>query len=300
MPSGSGGGRLPNFLLLGANKAGTTSLYFYLRQHPDVFLTKIKEPMFFLLRDGRWVRDYVATNMAVTEGVRDIDEYRRMFAPGDGCRAVGEATTFYLAEPKVAEGIKELLDDPKLLAVLRHPAERAFSNYQMYRRWELEPLPTFEEAIAAEEWRRSTGWPLAYQYVQLGFYARQLRAYHEVLGPSSVRLYWSEDLAADTGRVVADIFTYLGVDPDVTLDTSFQVNTSSRDRWPLLHQAGRTRFGAALRKVTPDSVRMQVRKRAVKRPPFAPETRARLIDIYREDIAELEEISGRSLAHWLH
>jgi hypothetical protein len=292
-------GRLPNFLILGAMKSGTTSLYMYLKQHPDVFLPQNKEPMFFLLRDGTWVRDYVVANYGVTRGVRDLADYRRLFAPGEHCRAVGEATAIYLAEPKVARGIKELLGQPKLLAILRHPADRAFSQYRMCRRFGVEPLETFEEAIDAEPWRVSTGWSLGYQYVRLGYYARQLRAYWETLGPASVRLYWYEDLAADSRGVVTDVFRYLGVDPTFRVDVGTRHLAGERRRLMILHRAASTRMGRALRRgAVPGRVLEAVRKVTHEQPRMAAATRNRLIEMYRDDIRELEVCSGRNLAHW--
>ncbi|MGH2726565.1 MAG: sulfotransferase domain-containing protein, partial [Actinomycetota bacterium] len=106
--------QLPNFLILGAMKAGTTSLAYWLGEHPDVFLAPGKE-LFFFNVPQRWELG--------------VDWYRSQFAGSEGKIARGEATPGYLGHPQAAERIAATLPDVRLIALLRHPADRAYSQY---------------------------------------------------------------------------------------------------------------------------------------------------------------------------
>ena len=137
----------PTFILLGANKGGTTSLWKYLDQHPDVYMSRVKEPMYFSSipeepkgrTDDRWR----------VNAVRTWSEYTKLFEPGRKFSARGEASTGYLRNEQVPARMHSELPDIQLAAILRNPFDRALSHYKMYQRLDMESL-TFSEAIEAE------------------------------------------------------------------------------------------------------------------------------------------------------
>ena len=153
---------MPNFLIVGAAKAGTSSLYYYLDQHPQVFMSSIKEPRFFapeLYTD--YIKDpYRSGAKEHRSTPMSLEEYQSLFDAVTDEVAIGEASTEYLYVPKTPERIKQLIPDVRLIMVLRDPAERAFSAFCYQVRDGCEKL-TFEQALAAEETRmdEKKRWP---------------------------------------------------------------------------------------------------------------------------------------------
>src|SRR6188508_1581564 len=119
--------KLPNFFIVGAPKAGTTSLYYYLKRHPEVFMSPIKEPNFFAYEET------IKQNLYHKEkGVGTLEEYKDLFAEANGRhKAIGEASVSYLFYPPVPERIKQMVPDAKIIISLRNPVDRALSHYYM-------------------------------------------------------------------------------------------------------------------------------------------------------------------------
>ena len=150
----------PSFLIVGAQKSGTTSLYHYLSQHPQVFMSSVKEPNFFAF-EGQQV-DYrgpagqpASINLY---SVTDWDDYQRLFADAGAAVALGEASTLYMAVPGTAERIRQRIPDVRIIAILRDPVDRAFSSYLHCRRTGREPYAEFETALQHERERIADNW----------------------------------------------------------------------------------------------------------------------------------------------
>ncbi len=197
---------LPTFLIIGAGRCGTTTLYSYLQEHPEVYLpaNKRPEPHFFLKQ---------------AEYQKGLAYYRQRYFPvGGHWRAVGEASVSYLFDPLVPPRIHHDLPDVKLIVCLRNPIERAFSNYWHTRRSGLESLD-FSEAIAreTERTRALTGTLLEevkpYSYTARGFYHEQLMRYLPLFGRSRIHVTLFDDLCCAPAEAVTRVFTFLGVDP---------------------------------------------------------------------------------------
>src|SRR5262249_18066920 len=146
----------PNFLLVGTMKAGTTSLYHYVGQHPDVFVSPVKEPSFFAFEGDR-VRFRGPRDAELTRFTSQT-EYARLFQGARGESARGEASTVYPSHPRAPERIQYPLGTPRIVVMLRDPAERAFSHFLHLRRYGREPLEDFRAALRAEDERRRGGW----------------------------------------------------------------------------------------------------------------------------------------------
>jgi len=193
----------PNFLIVGSAKAGTTSLYHWLRYHPEVFMPEKKEPSYFV--DGY--------------GMSDLDAYLLLFAPGRGKKAIGEASTAYLASPESPQLISKQLGKVKTLILLRNPVERAFSLYCWMVMVGCEWLPTFEEAVKAEEKRCSDQffrwhnpeyfWD--YMYFRSGLYFEQVKRYTDTFGRDLVEIYLFDELKNDPGKLYGKVCNFLGI-----------------------------------------------------------------------------------------
>lgn len=184
-------GQLPNFLVIGAMKAGTTSLYHYLRAHPQVFMPAVKELDFFA---------------HAPERAGGVEWYRRQFAPaGDDAVAIGEASTLYSKHPRfpgVPERIAAHIPDAKLVYVVRDPIERIRSHYQ-HRVANGAELAPFERAVFED--------PI---YLDVSRYAMQIDRYLGCFGRDQLLVVTSEDLRDRRHSVVRDVYRFLGADPD--------------------------------------------------------------------------------------
>jgi len=291
---------MPNFLILGAQKAGTTSLHYYLGQHPEVYVSPIKETHFF--DHGGERQTYAGPSRIPGPAIRTAEEYEKLFDGVRDQKAAGEATPTYLYLPGVAERIKAHVPEAKLIAILRDPAERAYSAYQHAVRNGREPLREFSEALAEEDRRVREGWHPIYHYRSRGFYHAQLSRYFEAFGRERVKVYLYDDLRSDPFGMMRDIFRFLGVDDSFTPDTSTRYNLSgvprSRAVGSLVKKLGG--LTSAVKKVVPFGARQRIKGHVfVKAPPLDPEVRRGLIEAYREDVLKLQEALGRDLSAWM-
>ena len=297
---------LPNFLVIGAAKAGTTSLYHYLGQHPEVFMSPVKEPHFFALGGtGANFRSPGAEAGINRKSFADPEGYEGLFAGARGEKAIGEASTSYLYSPEAPERIKRRVPEARLIAVLRDPAERAYSTFLALRLGGREPLRDFSRALEAEEGRIRDGWEHLWHYKNLGFYHVQLSRYGKALEEGRLRVYLYEDLGADPRGVMRDAYRFLGVDASFEPDTSQRHNMSGVSNNGFLVSLVRKRHPVktAIKPLVPATVRRRLvsglQKRVLTRPPFPPEVRRELVEAYREDVLRLEDLIGRDLSAWL-
>ena len=297
---------LPNFLVIGAAKAGTTSLYHYLGQHPEVFMSPVKEPHFFAL--GGTGANFPSPGAEAginRKSFADPEGYEGLFAGARGEKAIGEASTSYLYSPEAPERIKRRVPEARLIAVLRDPAERAYSTFLALRLGGREPLRDFSRALEAEEGRIRDGWEHLWHYKNLGFYHVQLSRYGKALEEGRLRVYLYEDLGADPRGVMRDAYRFLGVDASFEPDTSQRHNMSGVSNNGFLVSLVRKRHPVktAIKPLVPATVRRRLvsglQKRVLSRPPFPPEVRRELVEAYREDVLRLEDLIGRDLSAWL-
>jgi hypothetical protein len=170
--------RLPNFLIIGAQKSGTTSLYNYLKQHPQIFMPRLKEPHFFTYEGQLPPHPSVVTSW---------QDYRALFADARDEIAVGEASPSYLHGEQAPRRIAHYFPTIKLIAILRNPADRAFSNWMhnvSYGREELD----FGQALQAEERRIQEGVGYLFWYRYKGFYHRHLTRYLALFDRTQLRV----------------------------------------------------------------------------------------------------------------
>ncbi|HEX8117108.1 MAG TPA: sulfotransferase, partial [Pyrinomonadaceae bacterium] len=215
-----------------------------------------------------------------------------------------EISPLYMYLPGTAERIRRYIPDAKLIAILRQPAERAFSHHLMMTRDGLETLG-FEEALATEDQRVAEKWGHRWHHLRRGFYAAQLKPYFELFGREQLKVYLYEDYVSDPVALMQDLFRFLNVDDTFVPDMSVRHNESKLPRSRGL-QVFLTEPRAAknfLKTFVPKSLSRRIgdrlRRQNLTRPTLSPETRRRLTDIYRADIKELQDMLGRDLSHWL-
>jgi hypothetical protein len=307
----------PNFFIAGAPKAGTTALYEFLRQHPQVYLSPIKEPTFFaradlvswrwreetfraIARDRETLAEYLAGPMRETcywRLVLDEADYLRLFAGARHRPAVGEASVSYFWQPHAADSIAARVPDARLIFVLRDPAERTYSQYlaSLHGR----PGPSFRAQFlsATDPAARLAPW------LDCGRYATNLGRYLAVFPRQQIRVFLYEEYRTDPRAVVREIFRFLGVDPDHPVETARQHNAPAVPRSVLLHR-WRTRLlgRRRLMPLVPPALRplarwIYLRNRSRMR--MAPADRRMVVDYYRDEIERTADLLGRDLSAWL-
>ena len=294
---------LPNFLMIGAQKAGTTAIHAYLSQHPQVFTSEFKEPGFFAFEGGRL--SFAGPNVRPERyNVRDIERYKQLFRKVGNRPRAGEASTIYMYVPQAAERIRHYIPNAKLIAVLRDPVDRAYSAYRHLVRDGSESL-SFEEGLAAEPSRMAANWRPGYHYKQLGFYYAQLRRYFELFSREQIAVYTYDEFKADPQALLKSMFVFLDIDPDFQPDMSVRHNVSGIPKSRLLHAIiGRpSRAKDLAKRLLPAGAKrlhatLMSRNIQVSEPKIARHTEQALREEYREDLLRLESLLGRDLSAW--
>lgn len=298
---------LPNFVIIGAAKSGTSSLFAYLGQHPDVFISPAKEPNFFALEGQRVSYAGPGDSIINQASITDFDKYEALFKAAKGARAVGEASTVYLYLPAAAPAIRRYVPDVRIIAILRDPAERAYSSYLHMRRDGREPLASFEDALEEEETRVRDNWEHLWHYARLGFYHAQLQRYYDFFPRERIAVWLYDDFEADPRRVLREVFAFLEVDPGFKPDMSVRHKVAGTPRSKALH-AVLTRPNPAkalVKRLLPADLRgllygaMMQRNIVEHREQLPDDTRRKLQRLYRSDVERLSLLIGRDLSAWL-
>jgi len=273
-------GQWPNLFVVGAPKAGTTSLWLYLDGHPEIWMSRVKEPHFFC---GLWY---------------DEDAYLRLFAPGAAFRLRGEASPTYLANTGVAEAIKRVSPRARIVIMLRDPVERAYSKYLQQANRGIESRPFSIAAMEQiESPQRPDGRPSS--YVGSSLYADAVSSYLTAF-PGQVHVIMFEEFASDTRSQVRKVFEFLDVDADVAehVDAT-ATNAFSLPRSGLGEFVQHSRWIRTTgRRVVPRRLHALAQRLLLKRshkPPLEPEVDALLTDYFAPDVERLRAVLGRDL-----
>ncbi len=288
---------LPNFFIVGAAKSGTTSLYHYLSQHPNVYMPSLKEP--------HWFSRVTPNPEQLVHAVTSEEEYLKLFERYRGQSAVGEASPSYLWDTGAPHRIKAAVPHAKIVAILRHPVERAYSHYTMDVRDGTQNLH-FMEALQQDYHAKFNGWGVSHLYVELGFYTEQLQRYLEVFESSQVKVFLYDDLTKDPESVLVSLLNFLDLDSSyaVSIDTGqrYKEHLSPRNQLAasMLKSSLVKALGAAL--LPPPTKSWARRNLLLKRgekTPMTSEARRFLMELYRPDIEKLQGLIDRNLRHWL-
>lgn len=290
----------PNFFIVGAAKSGTTSMWRYLTQHPEVFMPseKIKkEPAYF----------------SDISGYESEDRYYSLFDDVQKQHtAVGEASTAYLTDPSSAERIASEIPEARIIIMLRNPVDRAYSLYNWMTQEGYEYASSFRHALELEEKRvgdenfkrENAEYYYNYLYFRSGLYANQVKRYIDNFGRESILFLTFEEFTCNTRLVYRRTCRFLGVNPFFSPDLRVY-NKSSNAFYPPLQYALRRVLGVfnhllgrtTIEKDRRDSL-LQLGLSRQSPPDLQPSLRAELKEAYREDIQRLETLIGQDLSVW--
>lgn len=287
----------PTFVIGGAAKSGTTALYRWLQQHPDVFMPALKQPHYFAgLQPGFRGPGDAAFNRDI---VTDPHRYRELFAPGAGRPARGEASPFYLYyAARSAARLRAELPECRIVLLLRAPVERAYAGYLHLVRDGRE-RGSFRQALDAETGRLARGWEPLWGHRALGGYGAQLGELLSVFPRPQVGVWLYEDLRDRPRELFAEVCRFLGVD-DGFVPSFTHHNTGGVPRHPALHALlVRLRVPHIAKRLLPEALAQWVVARYLQRRPPPPEIAAELRAHFAPDLAQLARLlPERDLSGW--
>lgn len=297
-------GRLPNFLIIGVAKAGTSSLYAYLGQHPQIFVSPVRAPNFFGLGEQPSAR-YGGPVPQREIAAPTLAQYTALFAGAQVVQqysAVGEGSSFFNFTPRAAARIHHYRPDARLLLLLRQPADRAYSQYLYARRLGWEPAPTFAAALEDEGRRKAEDWFPFLRYAESSRYAATVRAFLEQFPPNQIYIARFEDFARNTVTIMRQIYHFLGVEPGFIPNVSIKRNPASVGLAPWLRSPWNVRT-QRFWQIWPTAVRRPLfrglDRLAPKPPPLDPALRRQLTHDFSTDILATQALIQQDLTHWL-
>lgn len=310
----------PTFLIVGAVKAGTTSLHEYLQMHPEVYMSPVKETNHFSDADMLFEHfnvDYRQDiNVALDKylagpmdkkihiaHVRTPDQYALLFKNVRDEKAIGEVSNSYLYCPSTAAAIHRYRPDMQIVMILRNPAERLYSQFLMNLKLGKIAERDLLKEIAADQSKPVKGWGVSHLYLEVGNYYAQVKRYFDLFPAQQIKILYYDDFKRDPAGVMRDLFFFLGVDPDFTPDMSQRYNEAGMPRFGRLNY-WLTQIGVygLVKRFFPAGLRERLKSLIYTQkdiPAISAEEKQWLIRYYRNDIEQLAALIGRDLSHWL-
>lgn len=296
---------LPNFFVIGAGRSGTTSLHYYLSQHPQVFIPAVKSPSHFYCVDHQKARTMQRRLVTRDYFVYDRNKYEALFDGAGAATAVGDVSPAYLASTTVPTRIHDAVPDARIVCILRNPVERFIARYVAQVRDGYERHPSLSDLVDTELERPVDLNDTAGTYFAAGFVSVNLRTYMDLFGPDSVKITFFDDLVTDAAGMMRDIFGFLQVDDSYPVDVSVRHNQSRgvianplmRFLWSSTSTAR-----AFVRPFLPPHVRDKAFSfvgKSLETPDITEHDRRRLSHAYASEIQALGALTDRDLSGWL-
>lgn len=302
--------RWPDFIVIGAGKSGTTALNEYLDQHPGIFMATRKEPNFFGLEnvdiDSYEIEESRQYHL---DSVYEKDAYLELYKGARPDQVTGEISNMYLYSDSAYLNIQKHCPNAKLIAMLRQPADRLYSRYLHLLRDEKLPEDPWEELF-----NRDTIWWKRPDLVHEGYYFRHLLNYYKIFPKENIKVFLYDDFRANPDAVLNEMFDFIGVEKNLSIDTDLVVNKSGRRKRSLfnylLGQDGlmvmlfRGLFPGIHRRMSRNKNVIKylnkARNKHIITEKISEDLRNRIThEIYAEDINKLSQLIGRDLSRWL-
>ncbi|SHJ39929.1 sulfotransferase family protein [Cycloclasticus pugetii] len=296
--------KMPTFLIIGAARSGTTALYTYLKQHPDIFMSANKETNFFAFENEKLKclgpgADYI--NNSITK----LAEYQDQFANASRETAIGEASPLYLYNESAPKNIHQHLPDVKLIAILRNPIEQAYSHFLYAKRQTIEPLDDFLIALNSQNVRKLNKWQPLFQYSQFPKYHQQLQRYFDVFPKEQIEIFTYEEFTNDPQKVMSNIYEFIGVDKHFVANYNYKPNAGGIPKNSLLQDITMkpylmTKFvGYFIPNRLKQLIRDTISDHNLKKPQMSAEVKDYLKAELSDEILKLQNLLQRDLSSWL-
>ena len=311
---------LPTFIVVGANKGGTTSIYHYLKQHKKVYLSPVKEPHFFSkdIDVNLFKREFAQNKLQDIDKyvngemkeefhaafIRDIEQYKKLFSKVQDQKAVGELSTSYLFSEVAAKEIKALIPDCKIIICLRNPFDRAYSHYRMNLWTGNSNEFDFYKALVEDYDHKPKVWGNAHLYTEIGLYYQQVKRYLDLFGKDNVKIIFTEDMKKNAAQVVKELYEFIGVDSSFVPDTSTRYNEVFTPKYKnitwFLNKSG---IRPLMKRLSPQVLKNIFVKVFYKGKGEKGEIPANakqfMLEKFSEDISKLSVLLNKDLSNWI-
>jgi hypothetical protein len=292
--------KLPDFLIAGAAKSGTTSLYHYLKQHPRIFMPDNKEPWFFSFAET--YKNHTNAFNKKQNIVTEFDDYLHLFKNAKDSQISGEASTCYLyLYEETIKNIKKYHPNYaklKIVILLRNPIERTYSHYSNNLADGTFTM-SFEEVI--HKWKTKQ-LPEFFNIIDYGFYYNQIKKYKITF--EQLRVYLFDDLKSNSTQIIEDLYDFLGIEKSFIPNTDLKYNTSiTKNKLlnSLIYKPNLTK--QTIKMFFPLQVRIWIKNNILEnvlpKPRLNDAQRQILREIYKEDILKLQDLIQKDLSHWI-
>lgn len=296
--------KLPDFLVIGAARAGTTALHAFLRQHPEIFMPTHKEPNFFAY-EGQTLACAGPGADYINNSVVDLTTYSDLFAAAPATVKCGEASPLYLYSETAPARIKHHIPNAKLIVILRNPIEQAYSHFMYATKQCIETEADFDRALLLEDERFAQGWQPLFGYSAFPRYGEQLARYFDLFPRDQFLIRRYEDYQAEPARLLAEIFDFVGVDPAFSPETGEKINAGGIPKNQAFQDflMKSNPITKAIGLVVPQQTRLKIRDWLASRNMNVPDemsagARATLLDRLSGDIKALENLLDWDLSDW--
>jgi len=300
---------LPNFLIAGVSKCGTSSLYHYLRTHPDIYFPSLKEPMFFLSNGVKIPREGIGDAVSDKGIIKDLTAYSNLFPEAKGVKRIGEATAEYVYYYRnTIKKIYTTLGDIPIIIIIRNPVDRAYSAYMHLIRDNREYL-SFEGALKEEPNRICQNYAPLWRYTKVGFYYEPIKAYMNAF--SEIKVYLFDDLVSNPLALVKDCFDFLEVDNKfIPVNIGDRFAQTGVPKFKVIYNliANQNPLRSAIKPLVRifinrekrEQIKEGIRRRfLVHKPSMKSETRNQLTHLFRDDVLRLQELIDVDLSNWI-
>ncbi|MFC1550442.1 sulfotransferase domain-containing protein [Candidatus Neomarinimicrobiota bacterium] len=287
---------LPNFIIVGAPKCGTTSIWRYCSEHPDISMSKTKEPNYFSTNPGKL----------------DLNQYKALFENSNNETMIGEASTSYLRGQEAAKRINKFIPNCKIIIMLRDPLDRLYSAYLYWKRLGLYSFPVEKLIQKYIDQQSIAKIPKEFNIISNGLYFEHVQRYFNLFGEENVFVGLFEDMRSEPTSFFHSLFSFLGVSTTIyTPDFSKKHNVGYDPVFPFYYRLIRIVvdfFRKILIKVVAYDRLIEIRNKVFQlnkkgsRPTdnkLSPKERTLAHDIFREDVIKLQSLIGRDLSEWI-
>ncbi len=296
--------RMPDFIVIGAARAGTTALYSFLRQSPDIFMPDVKEPNFFAY-EGQSLNCRGPGSDFINNSITNLNQYCALFDPAPKGAILGEASPLYLFEPRAPARIHHHVPHARLVVILRNPVEQAYSHFLYATHLRIEPLESFTLALAQEDERLANGWQPLFGYSSFPRYSEQLERYFALFPREQILIRTYEEWSTKPEKTMSEILSFVGADPAFRPDLTSRRNAGGvpRNRMVQDFLMKPNPVTGAVGHIVPKEMRLRIRDwlsgfNTQREAPMPAEARKILHERLDSEIDRLETLIDYNLDHW--
>lgn len=279
-----------DFFIVGTPKAGTTSLYYYLDDHPEIVMSSIKEPNYFSNQDISLQDLFYEETI-----IESLEDYHKLFPTEKTSKKYGESSVSYLFYESVPKKIYKYNKRSKIIIMLRNPIERAYSHYLMDHRLGL------VNQDFSDIFKKKSG-IFFQQYFKLGHYTNQIKRYMDIFPEENIHIIWYDKFKEDVVEEVSKTYQFLSVDQDFKFNLNREYNRSliTNNKIVLSLYSIRS-LRKILKKVFPDKFMVFIKNLFFEKKnklELSKSLKKELIEYYYNDILSLEKLLKKDLKHW--